>query len=87
VLPQPAPDARLTAHEPDGLVYVVRYWVPSFAQEVDCRDAVLTEVDGALRRRAVPAPHRRHRMRLDQPDGGSAVDALTLLQPGPGPAP
>jgi small-conductance mechanosensitive channel len=87
VMPQPAPDARLTAIEPDGLVYVVRYWVPSFAQEVDCRDAVLTAVDGALRRRAVPAPHRRHRMRLDQSDGGAALDALTLLRPGPGPVP
>ena len=83
VLPQPPPDARLVAHEPDGLVYVVRYWVPSFAQEVDCRDAVLTAVDGALRRRAVPAPHRRHRLRLELPDGRAAVDALTILRPSP----
>lgn len=81
VLPQPAPDARLVAHEPDGLVYVVRYWVPSFAQEVDCRDAVLTAVDGALRRRAVPAPHRRHRLHLERPNGGVAVDALAILRP------
>jgi small-conductance mechanosensitive channel len=86
VLPEPAPDARLVAHEPDGLVYVVRYWVPSFAQEIDCRDAVLTAVDGALRRRAVPAPHRRHRLRLERPDGAAAVDALTMLRPGPGSA-
>jgi small-conductance mechanosensitive channel len=86
VLPQPAPDARLVAHEPDGLVYVVRYWVPSFAQEIDCRDAVLTAVDRALRRRAVPAPHRRHRMHLEQPDGRAAVDALAILRPGPGSA-
>src|SRR4051794_17523295 len=27
VLPEPPPDARLVAHEPDGLVYVVHYWV------------------------------------------------------------
>lgn len=86
VLPQPLPDARLVAHEPDGLVYVVRYWVPSFAQEVDCRDAVLTAVDSALRRRAVPAPHRRHRLRLERPDGRAAVDALTILRPSPGSA-
>jgi small-conductance mechanosensitive channel len=87
VLPQPVPDERLAAYEPDGLVYMVRYWVPSFAQEVDCRDAVLTAVDGALRRRGIPAPHRRHRMRVDQPDGGAAVDALTLLRPSPGRSP
>nr|WP_246513900.1 mechanosensitive ion channel domain-containing protein [Neoroseomonas soli] len=86
VLPTPAPDARLVAHEPDGLVYVVRYWVPSFADEIDCRDAVLTAVDGALRRRAVPAPHQRHRLRLEQPDGRATVDALTMLRPGPGSA-
>lgn len=85
VLPQPAPDARLVAYEPDGLVYVVRYWVPSFAQEVDCRDAVLTATDIALRRRAVPAPHRRHRFRLERPDGTAAMDALGVLRPRTGP--
>ena len=83
VLPQPTSDARLAAHEPEGLVYVIRYWVPSFAQEVDCRDAVLTAVDGALRRRTVPAPHRRHRLRLELPHGRAAVDALTILRPSP----
>ncbi|MCW8087854.1 mechanosensitive ion channel family protein [Sabulicella glaciei] len=78
VLADPPPDARLTAHEPDGLAYMVRYWVPSFAQEIDCRDAVLTSVDEALRRRAVPAPHRRYRLRLDRP-GGDAAEAIRLL--------
>lgn len=84
VLPEPAPDARLVAYEPAGLVYVVRYWVPSFAQEVDCRDAVLTAVDRALRRRAVPAPYQRHRIRLERPDGAAAVAALPMLRPAPG---
>lgn len=79
VMPEPPPDARLVAHEPEGLVYVVRYWVPSFAQEIDCRDAVLTAVDGMLRRRAVPAPHRRYRLRLDPPDGSAAAEAVTML--------
>lgn len=87
VLPQPPPDVRLSAHEADGLVYMVRYWVPSFAQEMDCRDAVLTAVDSALRRRAVPAPHRRHRLRFDGPDGGAAAEALAMLRPGPAPGP
>ncbi|WP_158600925.1 mechanosensitive ion channel family protein [Teichococcus wenyumeiae] len=87
VLPQPPPDVRLSAHEADGLVYMVRYWVPSFAQEMDCRDAVLTAVDRALRRRAVPAPHRRHRLRFDGPDGGAAAEALAMLRPSPDPGP
>lgn len=72
ILAQPAPDARLLAYEPEGLVFAVRYWVPSFGQEIDCRDAVLTAIDAALRRRAVPAPHRRHRVRLEQ-SGRAAV--------------
>jgi len=71
VLPQPAPDARLVAYEPEGLIYMLRFWVPSFAQEMDCRDAVLTAVDGALRRREVPAPRRRHSIGLEQ-DGAAA---------------
>ncbi|MBX6372781.1 MAG: mechanosensitive ion channel family protein [Acetobacteraceae bacterium] len=84
ILAEPPPDARLVAYEPDGLVYVVRYWVPSFVQEIECRDAVLATVDGVLRRRAVPAPHRRHRLRLEQPDGRAAAEAVTMLRrPGP----
>ncbi|WP_207539562.1 mechanosensitive ion channel family protein [Sabulicella rubraurantiaca] len=78
VLSDPPPDARLTAHEAEGLVYMVRYWVPSFAQEIDCRDAVLTAVDEALRRRAVPAPHRRYRLRLERP-GGDTAQAVAML--------
>lgn len=69
ILSQPAPDVRLLAYQPDGLVFSVRYWVPSFAQEIDCRDAVLTAIDSALRRHAVPAPHRRQIVHLDHRDG------------------
>ncbi|KAA2212979.1 mechanosensitive ion channel family protein [Teichococcus oryzae] len=87
VLPQPPPDVRLVSLEPEGLVYMVRYWVPSFAQEVDCRDAVLTAVDGALRRQAVPAPHRRHRHSLDRVDKADAATVLRVLRPGAEPAP
>ena len=75
ILAQPAPDARLLAHEPEGLVFAVRYWVPSFALEIDCRDAVLTAVDAALRRRSVPAPHQRHRVRFER-SGRAAAAAL-----------
>lgn len=59
LLPEPAPDVRVVAYEPAGVVYAVRYWVPSFAEEIDCRDAVLSTIDAALRERGLPAPRAR----------------------------
>lgn len=58
ILSEPAPDARVLAYNPEGIVYAVRYWVPSFANEIDCRDSVLSEIDAALRRAMVPPPQR-----------------------------
>src|SRR3546814_2305974 len=54
ILSEPAPDARALAYNAEGIVYAVRYWVPSFANEVDCRDSVLSEIDAALREAMVP---------------------------------
>ena len=59
IMASPAPDARVTAYEPEGIRYAVRYWVPSFAEDVDCRDAVLSAVDAGLRKRRLPPPHVR----------------------------
>lgn len=58
ILSEPAPDARALAYNAEGIVYAVRYWVPSFANEVDCRDSVLSEIDAALREAMVPPPQR-----------------------------
>ena len=82
VLPQPAPDVRLLAYEPEGLVYGVRYWIPSFAQEIDCRDAVLMAVDRSFRQQEVSPPHRRHRMRLDQPEDAALTEERRTPRPG-----
>src|SRR3546814_8897350 len=49
ILSEPAPDARILSYNTEGIVYAVRYWVPSFANEVDCRDSALSEIDAALR--------------------------------------
>ncbi len=57
VLHDPQPDARVLSYERAGIRYAVRYWVPSFAEDIDCRDAVLSEVDMALREHGVPPPH------------------------------
>lgn len=49
LLKDPKPDARAVAYERHGIRYTVRYWVPSFAEEIDCRDSVLGHIDRALR--------------------------------------
>lgn len=59
ILQDPPPDVRVVAYEAAGVAYVVRYWVPTFAEEVDCRDAVLTAIDAALREQDLPAPRAR----------------------------
>lgn len=59
ILASPAADARITAYDADAIRYAVRYWVPSFADDIDCRDAVYAAIDAALRRRGMPHPHRR----------------------------
>lgn len=58
ILPEPAPDVRVLSYDREGIIYAVRYWVPSFANEVDCRDSVLSEIDAELRKAQVPPPQR-----------------------------
>lgn len=62
ILSEPAPDARVLSYDAEGIVYAVRYWVPSFANEVDCRDSVLSEIDAELRGSMVPPPQRALRL-------------------------
>ena len=57
VLGEPAPDTRVLSYDQSGICYAVRYWVPSFAEDIDCRDAVLTAIDAALRASGHPMPH------------------------------
>lgn len=61
ILADPPPDTRVISYGADGITYSVRYWVPSFAEDIDCRDAVLTMIDAAMRLRDLPAPHSRVR--------------------------
>lgn len=49
VLASPEPDVKVSAYDPEGIRYTVRFWVPSFAEDVDCKDAVLSAIDKALR--------------------------------------
>lgn len=49
ILPTPKPDVRAVSHHWQGVRLVIRYWVPSFADDIDCRDAVLSVADKVLR--------------------------------------
>ena len=76
VLHDPAPDARALSYESGGMLYAVRYWVPSFAEEIDCRDSVLGKIDVALRDHDVPPPHEWVRIMENDLSLGPAVSEL-----------
>ncbi len=46
----PPPDVRAIAYTPGGIDYAIHYWIPTYAEEADCRDALLCAIDAALRR-------------------------------------
>lgn len=63
ILSDPPPDVRVVGFGEGRIDYVVRYWIPSFADAVDCRDAVLASVDRHARRAGIalpPAPGCAH---------------------------
>lgn len=64
IVATPRPDVRVASYNADGIRYLVRFWVPTFADDVDCRDAVLSEIDAALRQRDLPLPVNDTGLRL-----------------------
>lgn len=42
---------RASVYDVEGVTYTVKYWVPTFSRDIDCRDAVLMAIDEALRER------------------------------------
>lgn len=59
IMKSPKPDARALSYDTDGVRFAVRYWVPSFVDDIDCRDAMLVAVDAAIRERGLPPPYSR----------------------------
>lgn len=59
VMTSPKPDVRALSYDTDGVRFAVRYWVPSFMDDIDCRDAMLVAVDAAIRERGLPPPYGR----------------------------
>ncbi len=62
ILSTPVPDVRVVSYDAEGIRYAVRFWVPSFAEDIDCRDAVLSSIDAALRLRGLSPPHTHLRL-------------------------
>lgn len=52
-------DVRALSYDTDGVKYAVRYWVPSFVDETDCRDVMIVAIDTALRESGFAAPYAR----------------------------
>ena len=46
-------------YDTEGITYIVKYWVPSFAEDVDRRDAMLEAIDKAIRKQGLPTPMKR----------------------------
>lgn len=92
ILPEPAPDVRALTYSSEGITYAVRYWVPSFRDEIDCRSAVLASLDKALRAHSFEPPAKSIRLLEPQaksrsPEGirsGSAGGPQPALPPAPG---
>jgi small-conductance mechanosensitive channel/CRP-like cAMP-binding protein len=75
ILAAPRPEVQVEAIDDRGVVYLLRYWVPDYADDNPCRDAVMASVlrclaqaglspalphrEIMLRRREVPAPTLR----------------------------
>ena len=50
---------RATDYKPEGMTYVIKYWVSNFAFDLECRDAMLAAIDDTLREHgALPAEER-----------------------------
>lgn len=73
IMKSPRPDVRALSYSTDGVHFAIRYWVPSFVDDVDCRDAVLVAVDRAIRERGLPPPYSR--IEIVRPGGGGTHPA------------
>lgn len=59
----PKPDVRAVSYDTEGVRYALRYWVPSFVDQVDFRDAILVAVDETIRQQGLDPPFMRTRGR------------------------
>lgn len=53
-------------YSPEGITYMVKYWVSNFAFDLECRDAMLAAIDETVRKHGVSPP--REKIRLVMPE-------------------
>jgi small-conductance mechanosensitive channel len=70
--PNLRPDVLVQDSGESGIIYVVRFWVPDFAEENACRDAVLSGVLEALRHAGLAASAPRREIAVSRADLPSA---------------
>lgn len=68
IVNEPKPDVRVASYDMEGIRYHVRFWVPSFADDVDCRDAIFGQIDAALREGGLGLPAAGLRVSGEQAD-------------------
>lgn len=88
----PIPDVRIESYDDRGIRYRMRFWLPSFAEEIDCRDAVMASVDRHLRIAGIGMPRGRehvvYRREQDTPKAkGALAERLSRLPALAGAAP
>ncbi len=64
------PVVRATAYAAEGVTYKIKYWVPQFAQDIDCRDAILVAIDAAIRKEGLSPPLSRLNLMAMKDRGG-----------------
>ena len=68
------PHVLATAYTSEGVTYTIQYWVPSYASDGECRDAVLVAIDEALREHGVSPPVGRVQLMTITSPASSAND-------------
>lgn len=61
-------DVRAISYDIEGVKYAVRYWVPSFVDEIDCRDVMIAAIDKAIRESGLPSPYGRIKVAKAAPE-------------------
>ena len=80
--PNLRPDVLVQDTGESGITYVIRFWVPDYAEENACRDAVLSGVLDALRHAGLVAAAPRREIavaRAEHPDGRKRPALASLL--------
>ena len=68
IMKSPKPDVRALSYDAEGIRFAIRYWVPNFLDEFDCRDMVLVAIDEAIRSHGLPPPYKQLKLVSEDAD-------------------